>query len=199
MQNSSPKISERITTLLGDLESTRPEVRIHARHDLEMAGREAVVPLVEKLKTAPDRVCWEAAKALGTIADPASASALVDALDHDNPDVRWAAANAIIRLRHAGLRQTLMGLLTKASSVEFRETARVVVSYFAHRKQTKFLQSLLKCFSDFEPGVTIPLAAHEALQQLDDLPQKLGLSEQSRGSEVSKLITSRRRPSRLGR
>ena len=160
--------SKQILKLVETLGSTSPTERERARKRLVAAGHVAVIPLLHQLKVPSDRMCWEAAKALSAIKDPASATALAETLDHTSHDVRWLAAEGLIALGSEGLKQTLVALLTKAKSNEVREGAHHVISHFAHRMSGKFLIPLLKRFDDFEPAVMVPPAALDALHELQN-------------------------------
>ena len=171
MKTKKPKISQlskEILTLVETLGSTSPTEREHARKSLVAAGHEAVIPLLHKLKAPSDHVCWEAAKALSEIKDPASANALAETLDHASHDVRWLAAEGLIAIGSEGLKQTLVALLTKAKFNGVREGAHQVISHFAHRMSGKFLMPLLKRFDGFEPAVMVPPAALDALHELQN-------------------------------
>jgi len=120
------------------LRSDDPVIRVKARSVLVAAGAAAVVPLLKRLKDPSDHVCWEAAKALGAIGDPAAANALVEALDHPNHDVRWLAAEALIALGREGLKQVLMALLTKAHSIWVQKSAHHVLAQLADRNRVIF-------------------------------------------------------------
>ena len=171
MKTKKPKTTQRtkdILSLVETLGSTSPTERERARKRLVATGHEAVIPLLHKLKAPSDHVCWEVAKALSEIKDPASANALADTLEHANHDVRWLVAEGLIAVGSEGLKQTLIALLTKANSNAVREGAHHVISHFAHRVSGKFLVPLLKRFDDFEPAVMVPPAALDALHELLD-------------------------------
>lgn len=159
--------SVEIAQLVEALGSRDPTVRTQAREALGAAGHDAVIPLIEQLKSPVNQICWEAAKSLGAIKDPASANALAETLEHDNSDVRRVAAEALIALGIEGLKQTLIALLTNSGSVAMLEGARCVVSYFAHCKSGEWLRPLLTRFQAFEPAVAIPPAALSALHELE--------------------------------
>lgn len=161
-----------ILKLVETLGSTSPIERERARKRLVAAGHEAVIPLLHKLKAPSEHVCWEAAKALSEIKDPASANALAETLDHASHDVRWLAAEGLIAVGSEGLKQTLIALLTKADSNGVRKGAHHVISHFAHRMSGEFLLPLLKLFDDFEPAVIVPLAALDALHKLQNRTMK---------------------------
>ncbi len=159
--------SKSVAALIGALESRDTVQRIAARQGLQRMGKAAVVPLVQKLSDPHDLTVWEAAKALEAIADPAAAKALVEALDHGNPGVCWVAAEALVALDREGAQQVLMALLTHADSVWLRKGAHHVLSIYAQHHSAEFLRPLLALFGGFEPGVTIPPAALDALHELD--------------------------------
>ncbi|MCB2154481.1 HEAT repeat domain-containing protein [bacterium] len=72
--------------------------REHARYALIALGSAAVPCLVNGLENShSDRLRWEAAKALGSIGDADAIPALVEALEDDDADVQWVAADALVR------------------------------------------------------------------------------------------------------
>jgi HEAT repeat protein len=157
----------RVALLIAALGSKDPHQREQSREALVAAGHVAVIPLIEKLKSPDDQVCWEAAKALGAIKDPAAANALAETLDHNSGDVGWVAAESLIALGSEGLKQTLIALLTKAGSLPVQRSARAVVSHFAHQMTGESLKPLLARFHAFQPGVAIPPAALHAFHELE--------------------------------
>jgi hypothetical protein len=156
-----------IHSLVKSLGSNDPGERERARANLVSLGRAAVLPLVEALKSSSSVVCWEAAKALCSIKDPATARALAEMLDHDDGNVRWAAAQGLISLRSDGLKQTLMELLTHAGSVRVQDAGRHVVYHFAHDFRGEELRPLLAKFQAYQPGVAIPPAALHVLHEME--------------------------------
>jgi HEAT repeat protein len=167
METISQTTSFDARPLVSSLGSNDPSERERARIDLVAMGRAAVLLLVDALKARSSVACWEAAKALGSIKDPAAANALAELLDHDDGNVRWVAAQALIALRSEGLRQTLMELLTHAGSVRVQDAARHVIYHFAHDFRGESLQPLLTKFQAYQPGVAIPPAALHALHEME--------------------------------
>ncbi len=155
-----------ISAFVKDLHSKDPMKRKRARENLVAAGQNAVIPLLHKLKDPDGQVSWEAAKALVAIKDPASATALAEALDHDDHDVRWLAAEGLVRIGSEGLKEALVALLTHSQSNYVRAGAHHVISHFAHRMSGEYLKPLLILFDGFEPAVTVPPAALNALHEL---------------------------------
>jgi HEAT repeat protein len=155
-----------IEQLINQLASDNPTEREQARKSLVQIGHEAVIPLIHKLKSTSNRTCWEATKALGAIREMAAATDLAKNLNHDDGGIRWATAEALIALGDEGLKQTLVALLTKASSGDLRRAARHVIWHFGHFPRGEFLRPLLARFNAFVPGVAIPPAALKALRWL---------------------------------
>ena len=77
---------------------------------------EAVDALVELLKDPDRQVRWEVAKALGEIANPRAAPALLVTLEDEGLDIRWLAAEGLIALGPVGLAPLLEALVEKANS-----------------------------------------------------------------------------------
>jgi len=73
--------------------------------------------LVELFQGAGHKVQGEAVKALGEIADPRAAPALVVTLEDEGFDIRWLAAEGLIALGPVGLAPRLEALAEKANSV----------------------------------------------------------------------------------
>jgi HEAT repeat protein len=165
-----------IEQLIHQLGSDNPTERERARNLLVEIGHDAVIPLIHELKSPSNRTCWEATKALGTIGEMAAATALAENLDHDDGGIRWATAEALIALGQDGLKQTLVTLLTKASSGDLRRAARHVIWHFGHLARGESLRPLLARFNAFVPGVAIPPAALKALQWM-----KSGRSDETAG------------------
>ncbi len=159
-------VRDEVVPLLQALEHRDPIKREHARAALVKVGHEAVIPLLRMLNSRKLHVRWEAAKTLSEIRDPSTATALAETLDHDDHDVRWMAAEALIALGNEGLKQTLVALLSKAESVSVREAAHHVLSHFAKRKSKAFLKPVLAAYRSYEPAVSLPAAALKAYHAL---------------------------------
>ena len=100
-----------ISPLLADLAGPSPTTREKARNALVAMGHVAVPALIQLLADRKPHVRWEAAKALASIADPISATALAKALDDPDGDVRWVAGEGLIALGREGLQPLLAKLL----------------------------------------------------------------------------------------
>jgi HEAT repeat protein len=146
--NLADKTEDRIRSLLDDLASSNPTVRTKARTALACIGNPSVPHVVQLLSHGKPHVRWEAAKVLVAIADPISATALVNALDDDDGDVRWLAAEGVIALGRDGLYPYALA---------------------GGKKLGPILAPVLVVLRKSEPQVYIPLAAYDALLKLRKL------------------------------
>ena len=126
--------------------------------------------LIRLLSHRKPHVRWEAAKALCGIADPIAASALVNALDDRDGDVRWLAAEGVAALGRDGLQPLLAALLQRAKSGWFCEGAHHVCHTLVKRKKLgPILRPVLAALEQSEPEVAVPPAAYTALSRLREL------------------------------
>ena len=170
-----------IETLINTLSSLKDKAREGARHTLVAMGKAAVPSLIEALKNKNTLTRWEAAKALGEIADPETAPILVKALEDEEFDVRWLAAEGLIKMNIKGLRSLLEALEHRGDSVLLREGAHHVFHDLAKGALRKSLAPVLAALEALEPGegvpwaarhelaVEVPLAARQALEMLEKL------------------------------
>lgn len=164
------KREARIPLLVTDLASPNPVVRTKARRSLVAIGKSAVPSLIRLLSHRKPHVRWEAAKALCGIADPLAASALVNALDDRDGDVRWLAAEGLAVLGRESLQPLLAALIERAQSCWFCEGAHHVCHTLVTRKRLgPILRPLLLALKEAEPEVAVPPAAYAALSRLREL------------------------------
>jgi HEAT repeat protein len=153
-----------VDTLAAALSSEDAIKRETARDTLVAIGsNEVIAALVAELADPRDHVRWEAVKALSSLVDPVSTPALVNALDDDNPDVRWVAGEGLIALGRIGVLAVLHALTKRASSVTFRESASHVLHGCEQLGYARALEPVLAALADWEPGGAAPPAAYDAL------------------------------------
>lgn len=173
------KKDNRIATLVAELASQNPVARQLARESLvTIKSNDVTAALVVELSDPREHVRWEAAKALAALKDPVSAPALVQALDDDSADVRWLAAEGLIALGKRGLMAVLSGLLKRATSITYCESAHHVLRACDQGRTAQTLRPVLAALSKSEPGVSVPPAAFAALLAL-----KVGLSKANMTTE----------------
>jgi hypothetical protein len=137
-----------------------------ARVQLEEIGSPAVPALVRALTSPSEHVRWEAAKALGEIADPRAAPALVDTLEDEKASIRWLAATALINLGRSALVPLLQGVESNCDSYSFREGAHRVLHSLVKDGLADEAIPVLEALEDLEPRVEAPVAAYHVLQDL---------------------------------
>jgi HEAT repeat protein len=169
---ASKKAPTKVAELIAALESPGPVARRKAREALVALGKPAVPSLIQLLSHRKPHVRWEAAKALGGIADPIAASALVNALKDRDGDVRWLAAEGLTALGQDALHPLLAALIERHESDWLCEGAHHVCHVLVKKRGLgQVLQPLLAALAQSEPEAAAPLAAYTALSQLRDLPR----------------------------
>ena len=167
MNQSDPGTDSRtIDPLMAALRSKNAANRERARGQLIALGHAAVIPLLHSLSDDDEHVRWEAAKALEGIADPAAADALAESLNDESAGVRWIAGEALVAIGWEGVRQVLLNLLRRSDSTALCTSAHHVLSHFAKHRSGEFLKPVLERLEGVEPGVSVPLAALDALGHL---------------------------------
>ena len=109
---------------------------------------------------------WEAAKALSQIANPASIQALLEALSDKEFDVRWLAAEGLIRIGRKVVGPLLETLVEHSDSLWLREGIHHVLHDMNRGNLDKTLRPVLTALEGTEPSLEAPLAARGALNVL---------------------------------
>jgi HEAT repeat protein len=161
-----------INRLIAEIRSHDWRTREAARWELVTMKEAAVAPLIRVLEDPDWHARWEAAKALGDIADPKAAPALVEALRDRRFAIRWLAAEGLIALRAAGLRPLLQDLTRNADSLWLVRGAHHILRDLSEghlsRDVTEIVRPVLSALEGVEPSLQAPVAARAAL---DALPQ----------------------------
>jgi HEAT repeat protein len=148
------------------LGSREPVERQAARKELVSIGSPAVPHLIKCLSDLRRQVRWEAAKALGEIADPITATVLVAALEDKDSDVRWLAAEALVAIGREGLRPLLANLIQHSDSDSLREGAHHVCHELAKTADGPIIRPVLDALNTSEPEMAVPGTAFSALRAL---------------------------------
>ena len=159
---------ESIETLMNNLGSADDDVRVNARRSLVAMGKTSVAPLARALENKKYLIRWEAAKALSEIGNPAAAPALVKTLEDEESDIRWIAAEGLIKLNIDGVILLLQALKERGDSAWLREGVHHIFHDLSKGALKKFLAPVLAALESIDPGEEVPLAAHRALEMLDN-------------------------------
>ena len=174
---ASKKMLTGISELIAALASPSPVARRKAREALVALGKPAVPSLIQLLSHRKPHVRWEAAKAIGGIADPIAAFALVNALEDRDGDVRWLAAEGLAALSRDALPPLLAALIDPSNSDWLCEGAHHVCHVLVRKRGLgPILRPLLAALEQTEPKVASPLAAYTALSRLREMPRDMATS-----------------------
>lgn len=170
-EQSNQSIPTNIDALIAALDDRDGMVRQRARHALVRQGETAVEPLIKAFSHRGGYMHWEAAKALSMIGSPKSTGALLQALEDDEFSIRWLAAEGLIAIAAGAVEPLLQALVNRPDSVWLREGAHHVLHDLIHRELVDAstrarIAPVLTALNDIEPTVTVPVAAHKALQTL---------------------------------
>ncbi|MFA3782125.1 HEAT repeat domain-containing protein [Melioribacteraceae bacterium 4301-Me] len=115
--------NEKLDSLLESLLSEDGTERKNARKKLVSKGK-IVINHMGKLLNHPKHLYrWEAVKTLEELALPDSIPYLIQALNDDKSDIRWIAAEGLIRLEMQSVKPVLEALMKKNDSVFLLEGA----------------------------------------------------------------------------
>lgn len=157
-----------IKNLLADLSSSDDFTRLRARRELSETGIQAYTLLLDALRDRNCLVRWEAVNILGGAGDPEVAPALVSALEDSEFEVRWVAAEALIRMGSKGLKALFQALIERADSTFLRERAHHVLHKLATGELKVFLTPLLIALESREAAVQVPPVALHAMETMDE-------------------------------
>jgi HEAT repeat protein len=159
---------ELIDMLIADLKVKDGMTRQKARRRLVAMGKPTVPFLTKLLEDHQEQTRWEAAKALGAIADPEASPVLTSALEDEEFDVRWLAAEGLIRLGRDGLPPLFRALAERPNSVWLREGAHHILTSLSKKRMKILLKPLLSALVNVDPEVHVPEAAHALLHILKE-------------------------------
>jgi len=87
-----------------------------ARYELVKIGKPAIKYLAGLLNEPKEHIRWESIKTLSQIAAPESIPILINALDNDDFDVRWLAAEGLIEIGKESIKPLLKSLIRNQDS-----------------------------------------------------------------------------------
>ena len=157
-----------IKNLIADLSSSNDFTRLKARRELLETGKPAYNSLLEALKDRNCLVRWEAVNILGGTGDPEVAPALVGALEDSEFEVRWVAAEALIRMGTKGLKTLFQALIERADSAFLREGAHHVFHKLAQGELKVFLTPMLIALESHDAAEEVPPVALHATETIDE-------------------------------
>ncbi len=167
-KNINPEDME-IKQLLEALGSDDGMERKKAREKLVAKGKNMIDFLMELLNNPKHILRWEALKTLEEIDDPLCIPLFIRALEDDEMDVRWIAAEGLIKLGEQSVKPLLKALVDKSESVFVLAGAHHVFYYLkkADKLPADFpIDKLLSTLKNLENASTIRPMAYELLNEL---------------------------------
>jgi len=156
-----------LSNLIDKLGEKDIHARERARYRLVGAGKDAIHPLLEMLKSPNTNERLEAVRLLGRIGDKSVAEPLVEALIDESMGVHWAASDALIGLGGWTIMPLLEGLEKHFDSARFRQGAYHILHTFEDLgKLEPHVQEVLDALRGIEPFASVPWAAERALEAL---------------------------------
>lgn len=168
LENIKRPATTEMGRLVEKLTEKDPVERKRAREILATMGKPAIEPLIPLLNDRRPHVRWEAVKTLGSIGHPHAAPVLIYALEDDNGDIRWVAAEGLIDLGYDALEPLLSILASRPSSPAILEGAHHVFHELNRRKLRGILEPVLAALNGSEPRLAVPLAAYAALNVMKE-------------------------------
>ncbi len=159
-----------ISRLILALDDPDQHKRRQARLKLMGLGQPAMPAILRTLAHGPENSRWQVAKALSQLQDPATAPALVQALQDESFGVRWLAAEGLIGMSCDGLEPLLEALICDSDSVWLRDGAHHVLHAMhdngLEHEACAAAELVLCALEGSEPAVEVPGAAGAALEKL---------------------------------
>ncbi|NOY07094.1 MAG: HEAT repeat domain-containing protein [Chlorobi bacterium] len=107
------KIKQLLETLGGDDGMERKK----ARRELVAMGIDVIDYLMELVHHPKHIYRWEALKTMEEIGEPVSIPLFIEALEDDESDIRWIAAEGLIKLGDRSIKPLLRALIEKSGSI----------------------------------------------------------------------------------
>lgn len=108
---------KKIKQLLDAIGSDDTQIRTNARKQLAELGEKSIDYLMELVDHPKHIYRWEALKTLNDINDPLAIPISLQALEDDESDIRWIAAEGLINLGQKSIEPLLKLLIEKSDSV----------------------------------------------------------------------------------
>ncbi len=142
-------IPEEIRSLVRGLISEEGMSRMKARNLLVKQGP-ANLPYFGMLLHTDNRLLrWETAKVIEEIADEASVPLFLDLLEDSDDDIRWIAAEGLIRIGKKSIRPLLGKLILKGDSFFMKVGAHHILKSLSHGKERERLMPLLRALQNY--------------------------------------------------
>jgi HEAT repeat protein len=144
-------------------------LRMHARGALVSIGDPAVPELIKSIRSENEDERLEATKALGGIRNPQAARSLVQALEDQSYEVRYAAAESLAALGLPGVKVALQALISKPDSYLLRTGIHHAFRILRHSRYHRWVEPVISALESQEPEIEVIAQAKSILQALDQI------------------------------
>jgi HEAT repeat protein len=169
MERSSNNINEaEFKKLLEALLSEKGTERKKARKALVANGKKSLPYLKEFIHHPKHFYRWEAMKTMEEIADPESIPIFIEALEDDESDIRWIAAQGLIKIGKLSLQPLLKAIVEKPDSIFVLSSAHHVLHDLKineHLPSGFPVDKLLSVLKGSATKAEIELTAYEIMKQ----------------------------------
>ncbi len=158
--------SEQILDWVEALNDKDMRVRKEARKAIVASGGDGLMVIIDELQEGPFLVRWELAQILGELRLPAGIPVLIRALEDEEQDVRWVAAEALADMGRPALPALLEALRDRADSGYLRNGVHHVLTLMPDTRQMVELGAVLDALDPLANAVDVIPAAARALAAL---------------------------------
>ncbi len=168
IENDLSQLPDNLIKLIkASLDAKTASKKINARSCLVKLGK-AVIPHMNKLLDSKERLLRiEAAKIIELIADSGSIPVFINLLDDEEFEIRWIAAEGLIKIGRKSIRPLLLVVRDGDSSFFQNQGIHHVLESLLYKREKKDLVSLLRTLDDYQELREIaPVEASLALNTL---------------------------------
>jgi HEAT repeat protein len=166
INNSLSDLPENLLKLINEsLDTEDYSKKLSARERLVEMGK-TIIPQIHKLLSSKnDSLRMEAAKIIELIADRRSIPLLINLLDDQVFDIRWIAAEGLIKIGRRSICPLLMSVRDGRSSLFFNRGAHHILLGLVDETEKNKLMPLLQILDNYhELGETAPVQASIVLK-----------------------------------
>ena len=159
---------DNLTKLIkGSLDTKNTGKKLAARNTLVRMGKTIIPKMHILLNSENDLLRMEAAKIVELIADRRSIPILINLLDDKEFEIRWIAAEGLIKIGRRSILPLLKSVRDGKSSFFLNKGAHHVLLSLLNENEKNKLKSLLLSLDDsLELGETAPVEASKALRTI---------------------------------
>lgn len=150
-------MSKSIEELINDLANPNGIIRQKARYELVKMGNPALDYLLELQSSDKHLARWESVKAISEIGSKESIPILINALEDEEFDVRWLAAEGLIDIGHSSVYPLLKSFISNKDSVHIKEGVHHVLKGLEMRGLYNDKYEIIKALESFTAPVQLEL------------------------------------------